>query len=121
MNNAQTVQALYEAFGRGDLAFILDRLHPDVEWERWDEGNSLQEAGYPLMQHRKGRDAVKGFFAAIPETIELPVFDIRAVLAEGDLVASRIRARIVFKDTGREIDDDEWWRRPPSPPPRRCP
>jgi hypothetical protein len=32
---------IYESFGRGDVQGILDCIHPDVERERWEEGNSL--------------------------------------------------------------------------------
>lgn len=28
-----SVTAIYEAFGSGDVAAILDRLSPDVRWE----------------------------------------------------------------------------------------
>ena len=28
----ETVQSVYEAFGRGDIDFILDQLTDDVDW-----------------------------------------------------------------------------------------
>jgi ketosteroid isomerase-like protein len=31
--NVETARAAYEAWNRGDLQAVLDRLHPDVEWE----------------------------------------------------------------------------------------
>ena len=31
--SAETVQAIYQAFARGDVATILDRLDDAVEWE----------------------------------------------------------------------------------------
>ena len=108
MSNADTVRAIYESFGRGDVPGILEHLHPDVEWERWDEGNSLQDAGYPLMQRRKGHDGVLAFFGAVQDTIELPVFELRGVFEDGDTVASRVRVRVHFKASGHDIDDDEW-------------
>ena len=33
MSNTDTVREIYEAFGRGDVAAILDRLDDAVEWE----------------------------------------------------------------------------------------
>jgi hypothetical protein len=77
MSNADTVRAIYESFGRGDVQGILDCMHPDVEWERWDEGNSLQDAGYPPLQQRKGHNGVLAFLGAVQETIELLVFELR--------------------------------------------
>ena len=32
MSNAETVRAIYDAFGRGDIAAILDKLDDAVEW-----------------------------------------------------------------------------------------
>ncbi|MET0143962.1 MAG: nuclear transport factor 2 family protein [Ilumatobacteraceae bacterium] len=108
MSNADTVRAIYESFGRGDVQGILDHMHPDVEWERWDETNTLQDAGYPPMQQRHGHDGVVAFLGAVQQTIELPVFELRAVFEDGDTVASRLQVRVRFKDSGNEIDDDEW-------------
>jgi ketosteroid isomerase-like protein len=33
MSNTETVKAIYEAFGRGDVTTILDKLDDAVEWE----------------------------------------------------------------------------------------
>ncbi len=33
MGNIETVQQIYEAFARGDVAAILDKLDEAVEWE----------------------------------------------------------------------------------------
>ena len=108
MSNARTVEAIYAAFGRGDVAGILEHIDPNVDWERWGEGNSLQAAGYPPMQHRTGHDGVLGFLAAVQATVELLVFELRAVFEDGDTVAARLRVRVRFIATGIEIDDDEW-------------
>jgi ketosteroid isomerase-like protein len=32
MSNVATVQSIYEAFGRGDIPAILDRISDDVIW-----------------------------------------------------------------------------------------
>jgi ketosteroid isomerase-like protein len=34
VSNVDTVQAIYEAFGRGDVASILDHHADDVEWDQ---------------------------------------------------------------------------------------
>jgi ketosteroid isomerase-like protein len=36
MGNLETVQKVYEAFGRGDVPAILDELADDVRWDVWD-------------------------------------------------------------------------------------
>jgi ketosteroid isomerase-like protein len=45
VSNAETVQAISKAFGRGDIATILDKLDDAVEWEttvpaRWAVASS---------------------------------------------------------------------------------
>ena len=63
MSNLPTVQALYQAFGAGDVPGFLSLLADDVEWEQWSD-NRAAAAGVPWLQHYSGRDAVNGFFAA---------------------------------------------------------
>ena len=33
MGNAETVQGIYEAFGRGDIPAIMERMSETVEWD----------------------------------------------------------------------------------------
>jgi uncharacterized protein len=63
VSNLPTVQALYEAFGTGDVAGFLSHLADDVRWEQWDDNRAVS-AGVPWLQPYSGRDAVGGFFAA---------------------------------------------------------
>src|SRR3977135_594845 len=37
MSNLDTVKAIYEAFGRGDVPAILDVVADDCEWEAWSD------------------------------------------------------------------------------------
>jgi ketosteroid isomerase-like protein len=63
-DHVQTVQAIYEAFGRGDVDAILERLSPDVAWEAWQD-NHAQRAGVPDLAPRSGRAEVAGFFGVV--------------------------------------------------------
>ena len=45
MSNVATVQSMYEAFGKGDVQAILDRVSDDVDWDKWDTEYSAQTAG----------------------------------------------------------------------------
>jgi uncharacterized protein len=60
MSNIETIQQIYEAFGRGDIAAILEKLAEDVSWEEWSTGNSAQEQDVPYMRPRSGREAGRG-------------------------------------------------------------
>lgn len=63
-DNLKTAQAIYEAFGRGDVPAILDLLADDVRWEDWAD-NSAQKAGVAWMAPRRGRAAVGEFFGIV--------------------------------------------------------
>jgi hypothetical protein len=53
-------------------------------------------------------DGVLALLGAVQETIELPVFEVPGVFEDDDTVASRVRVRVRFRESGREVDDDEW-------------
>ena len=61
MSNLETVQSIYEAFGKGDVPAILDVLADDVEWEAWED-NSAVKAGVPTMVPLHGKADVVKFF-----------------------------------------------------------
>ncbi len=44
--NLETVKALYDAFGRGDVPAILEMMSEDVEFEPWADSFS-HRAGVP--------------------------------------------------------------------------
>ena len=60
MSNADTVQDIYEAFGRGDVSAILDKLDDSVEWE-----TQAPVSGVPWLQSRRGKANVAGFFESL--------------------------------------------------------
>jgi uncharacterized protein len=88
MSNAQTVQEIYEAFGRGDIPAVLERLAEDVQWESWSD-NSAQHVGVPWYELRKGRDGVAAFFAMVGDW-EIREFSVVAIMDGGDKVSAEI-------------------------------
>jgi hypothetical protein len=60
VNNTATVKAIYEAFGRGDVATILDKLDDAVEWE-----TTVPVSDVPWLQSRRGKANVVGFFESM--------------------------------------------------------
>jgi len=55
MSNIDTVKEIYNAFGRGDIQTILDKLDENVEWE-----TAVPVDGVPWHQPRRGRKNVPG-------------------------------------------------------------
>ena len=107
MGNVETVQGIYEAFGRGDIPAIMERMSETVEWEQWDGVNAGQDAGVPWLARRSGKDGVAGFFQAIADNLEFHAFEPRNLLAGGDQVAATIGFDATAKPTGERFQDEE--------------
>jgi ketosteroid isomerase-like protein len=59
MSNLDTARSAYDAFGSGDLAALRESFAEDAVWVTSDE--------LPLGGEVKGRDAILGNFAQIPD------------------------------------------------------
>jgi hypothetical protein len=86
------VQAVYEAFGRGDIPAILGMLTPDVAWTV--EGKA---GDYPTFGRRQGPDGALKFFQAVADAEEITAFAPRrfhstddTVVVEGDISVTLI-------------------------------
>ena len=102
--NAETVGAIYAAFGRGDIAFILDQLADDVVFEDWPD-NYAQRAGVSHLARRAGRAGAEEFFASVrswtPED-----FAVRDILASKQQVAADVHVAWLLPDGARLADDE---------------
>ena len=106
MSNTATVQAIYEAFGRGDIPAILEKLDEDVRWDHWPHGNGAQRAGVPWMAERRGRADVANFFETLGE-LDITGFEVGNLLEGGDQVAAVVELSGTVKATGGSITNDE--------------
>ena len=106
MSHLPTVQALYEAFGSGDVPAFMSHLADDIEWEQWPDNRAV-EAGVPWLQPRSGRDAVGGFFAAAAE-MEIVDLQVLNMMEGGNEVAVTfvLEAKLP-KCGGRSYRDEE--------------
>ena len=68
VNNAATVASLYEAFGRGDIPFILDHIDDSCKWIGAGEGFLPAGGTY------KGKDAVN-FFIRLGDSVAFSSFN----------------------------------------------
>jgi ketosteroid isomerase-like protein len=102
--NAAVVAAVYEAFGRGDVPAVLDRLAPDVAWDHWPD-NFAQRGGVPYLVPRWGRADVAGFFAEIARMTVLD-FAVLDLIGDGRQVVAEVRASFALPDGGRFADEE---------------
>lgn len=98
----KTVAAIYEAFGRGDVEFILDQLADDVAWDV-----DVPHWGLPWYEARRGRAGVQEFFATVDEHLQFHAFEVLAMLASDDQTAAIIRFDLTIKATGKRVADTE--------------
>ncbi|GIK38367.1 MAG: hypothetical protein BroJett011_22000 [Chloroflexota bacterium] len=78
MSNVETVQAIYEAFARGDVATILDKLDDAVEWE-----TTAPVSDVPWLQARRGKANVVGFFESMAP-LKITRFEPHTIFDGGD-------------------------------------
>ena len=102
MSNEHTIHAIYEAFGRGDVAAILSKLSPKVEWEY---GASPSEV--PWLQRRHGREGAATFFASLA-AIQIQRFAPKAFFDNGQTVVVLLDIDFVVTVTGKRVlEEDE--------------
>jgi uncharacterized protein len=96
--NVALIQSIYDAFGRGDIQYIMDRLADDVEW-KLEAPASISYAG-----HRRGKKEVMGFFEGIGTSETNQKLTIDHLFGQGDMVAGFGRYAGVVKSTGKSFD-----------------
>jgi uncharacterized protein len=94
--NIKTIAQIYEAFGRGDVAAILDAVTDDVDWAA--EAALLSAPWYG--EHR-GRDGVAEFFTAFGSTMEIEEFTPLTFAANESDVLTVVRCRAKSRRTGK--------------------
>ena len=103
-DHRETVLAMYQAFQRADVPFILDRLAPDVRWEDWAD-NHAQKAGVPWMKPLTGRANVVQFFQLLA-TFKFHRFDVLAVMGGGNHATGLIACDIELPN-GKRFTEEE--------------
>jgi uncharacterized protein len=101
------VKGIYDAFGRGDIPWILEQLADDVTWEYGAVANDV-----PWLKPRRGRSDVGGFFQTVAENLEFRSLSIHSVLGDGPLVVALADLDILVKRTGKSLvekDEPHLW------------
>lgn len=94
--NTETIQQIYAAFGRGDIAFILAQLAPGVKWM------SHFEPVVPWAGDFSGH--VEDFFKAISDSVDVLGFEPAEFIAQGDIVVSLGMFACRAKSTGKSAN-----------------
>jgi uncharacterized protein len=102
-SHTDAVTAMYEAFGRGDLAGILSHLSEDVTWDVTEEPWTPHAAGVPWLKPRRGHDQVAEFFEIVGAW-SYERFEVLDMLASDAQIAAEIRL-IADLPNGNRIDE----------------
>ena len=70
MTHSKAIQTIYEAFGRGDVPTILSHLADDVDWNN----SRVASKECPWNGNFSGKSHIPGFFRAVGENLDLPIF-----------------------------------------------
>jgi ketosteroid isomerase-like protein len=80
VSNVEIMQAIYKAFGWGDVATILDMLDDAVEWE-----TMVPVPEVPWLQARRGKANIVGFFESMGP-LQITRFEPRTIFDGDDKV-----------------------------------
>lgn len=100
-SQVETVMEIYAAFGRGDVAGILDRLDDNVIW---DEG--IRSTSLPYLKPGRGKDHARAFFANVASQIEFTVFEPGVACQGENTVIVPIKEAGRNRISGRELAED---------------
>ena len=99
--NIKAVVAAYEAFGRGDVAAILDAVTDDVDWAA-----EAATPSAPWYGVRHGKDAVAQFFTDFGSAMEVEEFTPLTFAANETDVLTVVRCRTRSRRTGKSVAMD---------------
>jgi len=104
--NVQTIQAVYAAFGKGDIPSILALVTEDAAF-------SFAGASPAVPWHGpwQGPAGIGRFFGAIGEAVEFRSFEPLSFTSGSDAVAVRLRLAYRVRANGRVVDEHQvhWW------------
>jgi hypothetical protein len=96
MSNIETVKLIYEAFGRGDIPAIVDKLDQNVEWDVEDPA-----PGVPWLQPRHGAVNVPAFFESLAP-LSFERFEPHTFFEDGDKVFALVAFDVTHIASGKK-------------------
>src|SRR5438046_2925900 len=82
IENTERVTKIFEAFGRGDVGYILDQLADEVRFV------SHLDPIVPWAGEYSGKHDVARFFEALGGSVEVTDHPVNALVAQGDTVVA---------------------------------
>ena len=105
MTHIETAQAMYEAFGRGDVPAILTHMADDMAFDNWSNNTVVDGGQVDYMTPRDGKAGAVAFFEAL-QGVEFHDFRVTNLLGGGNQVAATVSLETMVKKTGKRVRDD---------------
>lgn len=102
MSNMKTLMEIYEAFGRGDLPAILERLSDSVEWEYGDTA-----AKSPWLLGRKGKEGAEAGLVATFTSMDVKNFVPKSFIEGDGVIVVLYDTEFVVKSTGKRVVEED--------------
>jgi ketosteroid isomerase-like protein len=101
MTNKESVQTLYDLFGKGNVSAILDLVTDDITWTCPGPTDIL-----PYAQVYNGKKGVAEFFKLIYANKDFPTFEVKELIEEGNKVVALGHWDAKSKKTGNPYSGD---------------
>lgn len=98
-SNTQVVQAMFAAFGRGDLPAVFAQMDPEIVW------HGRYAAGVPIDGEWRGVQGVGAMFSKLGETTAIEAFAPTEFIAQGDKVVVLGHERVRVPATGKTYEN----------------
>jgi hypothetical protein len=95
IDNTEQVKKIFEAFGRGDVGYILDQLADDARFV------SHLDTVVPWAGDFKGKEEVARFFQALGGSVEVTGHPVNSLVAQGDTVVAMGDVSFQVRETGK--------------------
>jgi ketosteroid isomerase-like protein len=108
MNNLETIQSIYAAFGRGDVEAVLTHCVESPEWEYGGASTDL-----PWLRHQTDRAGAIANMVSGATDLTIEQFVIKDLLAGDGVVVALLDIEFVVNKTGKrvsEVDAVQIWR-----------
>jgi ketosteroid isomerase-like protein len=100
--NVQTIQAIYGAFGRGDIGGILERVSEDVELSF-----NVANSDVPWHATFKGKAGLPRFFEALGSGTAVEKFAPEEFIHSGSHVVVTVRFEHTLRKTGKRVVEQQ--------------
>jgi ketosteroid isomerase-like protein len=97
--NIESIQAVYQAFARGDVGSILSAVTDDVDW-----ASDTSSTVAPWYGAHQGKDGVTSFFEAFGSAMDVAEFTPLTFAGNDDAVLTVVHFRGTSRSTGKAVD-----------------